>query len=370
MDDAGNTREQLMAANAALRQYVATLEAVRTEHVQTEQARKQAQEALEQRVMPRTAALLESEAQYRQLLDESLQGILIHRDDRALFVNQAYADILGYATPDEIYRLDTLNTLIAPHERERLTGYRDTRLAEEPAPSFYEYQGVRKDGSLLWLDMTVRVVSWKGRPATQSIITDITARKRTEAALHDSRQFLQSTLDALSAHIAILDETGTIISVNAAWQQFAQGQGLRDPSHAVGTNYLAICDRVTGSDATDASAMAQGIREVVARQRAFFALEYACHSPDEQRWFVARVTCFERQRASRIVVAHETITERKRSEEALRQSEARYRTLVDTIPHGIQENDVSGTITFSNRAHARLLGYADGELLGKAIWDV
>jgi PAS domain S-box-containing protein len=63
------------------------------------------------------------------------------------------------------------------------------------------------------------------------------------------------------------------------------------------------------------------------------------------------------------------IAERKRAEEARYESEERYRTLIETIPYGIQENDVSGTITFSNAAHHRMMGYAEGELVGTKIWN-
>ena len=55
--------------------------------------------------------------------------------------------------------------------------------------------------------------------------------------------------------------------------------------------------------------------------------------------------------------------------EKLRESEKRYRTLVEIIPHGIQEHDTAGVITFSNPAHYRMLGYAYEEIIGKKIWD-
>jgi PAS domain S-box-containing protein len=125
-------------------------------------------------------ALQESEARFRHLIEGSIQGILIHRDDHALFVNQAYADIFGYETPEAIYRLDTLLSLIAPHERTRLCGYEDDRLAGKEAPTHYEYQGVRKDGSRVWLDMQVRVITWQGVPAIQSTVFNISKRKRAE----------------------------------------------------------------------------------------------------------------------------------------------------------------------------------------------
>ena len=63
------------------------------------------------------------------------------------------------------------------------------------------------------------------------------------------------------------------------------------------------------------------------------------------------------------------VTDRRRAEKALRRSEARYRTLIETLPHGVEENDLEGRITFSNHAHHKMLGYEPNELTGKYIWD-
>jgi len=62
-------------------------------------------------------------------------------------------------------------------------------------------------------------------------------------------------------------------------------------------------------------------------------------------------------------------TDVSRSEEARKTCDEKYKTLVDTMPYGIKECDTSGIITFSNPAHARLLGYEEDELVGKAVWD-
>ncbi|MFH0996010.1 MAG: PAS domain S-box protein [Pseudomonadota bacterium] len=67
---------------------------------------------------------------------------------------------------------------------------------------------------------------------------------------------------------------------------------------------------------------------------------------------------------------NQDITERKKSEEALRVSEEKYRKLVNTAPYGIQLTDLNGKIIFSNPAHHKIHGYTDGELIGKFIWDL
>lgn len=63
------------------------------------------------------------------------------------------------------------------------------------------------------------------------------------------------------------------------------------------------------------------------------------------------------------------IVDRRRAELALKSSEQQYRSLVETIPHGIEEIDTTGTIIFSNSTYQRMLGYEQGELLGKKMWD-
>jgi PAS domain S-box-containing protein len=75
-------------------------------------------------------------------------------------------------------------------------------------------------------------------------------------------------------------------------------------------------------------------------------------------------------RVSNILSVLEDISEAKQAEKALKQSEERYRRLVETSPHGIQEIDTSGTITFANVAHNEIYGYGEGEMVGTSILDL
>jgi signal transduction histidine kinase len=151
----------------------------------------------------------------------------------------------------------------------------------------------------------------------------------SEPALVITTQFLQASLDALTAHIAVLNEKGVIIATNAAWRRFAQENGFQ--SDGVGVSYLDVCDSAFGPCSDEARQIAQGIRDVIARRRDSFELEYPCHSPTEKRWFLARVTRFANTDPAepvRAVVAHENITARHLAEESLRENEERYRAFV------------------------------------------
>ena len=160
---------------------------------------------------------------------------------------------------------------------------------------------------------------------------DITQRKQAEQALRESQNFLRSSLDALSGHIAVLDESGTILEINAAWQQFANENQYKGPS--IGVNYFEHCNQ-TVLKGGEIPAYAQGINDVIARRRTHFEMEYSCHSPTEKRWFVMRVTRFQGPGPVRIVIVHNDCTERKLAQDASRESEARFRNLFNSMDEG------------------------------------
>src|SRR5215217_6976652 len=141
----------------------------------------------------------------------------------------------------------------------------------------------------------------------------------------------RSVLDGLSAHVAVLDEAGTIVAANGAWKAFAQANGGDPRTVSEGADYLGACEAATGPNAEGAAEFAAGIREVLAGRKERFELEYPCHSPTERRWFVARVSRLPEAGPSRAVVAHEDITDRRRREEErarrrLEQAAARAKT--------------------------------------------
>ncbi len=95
-------------------------------------------------------ALFEFEERYRNLIGGSIQGIYVHKDWKLLFANQSFAKILGYRWVKELRELDDISQLFAPYELDRLTVFRDARKRGGRAPTQYEFDAVRKDGSIIW----------------------------------------------------------------------------------------------------------------------------------------------------------------------------------------------------------------------------
>jgi DNA-binding CsgD family transcriptional regulator len=128
-------------------------------------------------------------------------------------------------------------------------------------------------------------------------------------------------LDALSAHIAILDKNGIILKTNRAWQKFADTNQMQISAEALPINYLSVCDLAKGESSEEARSVADGIRSVIDGDINEFLLDYPCHSPSEKRWFYMRVTRIPGDGPMRVVVSHENITALKLAEEALKVQE-------------------------------------------------
>ena len=144
---------------------------------------------------------------------------------------------------------------------------------------------------------------------------------KNEAPLCYSSEEARTVLDSLSAHIAIMDETGVILDTNHAWRDFAVKSGMPEDYDAIGDNYLAICDASDGEDSADARTVAAGIREVIDGGVDEFLYDYPCHSDDGPHWYYMRAIRMSGDGPLRVVVSHEEITALKLSEEALRKSE-------------------------------------------------
>ncbi|MCP1612546.1 two-component system CheB/CheR fusion protein [Azospirillum lipoferum] len=127
-----------------------------------------------------------------------------------------------------------------------------------------------------------------------------------------AQERLQKVLDSLPEHIAVTDREGRIVMVNAAWRGFAQRNGAPAIERCgVGTNYLEVC-LAPDAASTDgiARAVHDGLRRILDGKADGFSIEYPCHSPDEQRWFLMHATRLKDHDGG-IVVSHINITNRK-----------------------------------------------------------
>jgi two-component system CheB/CheR fusion protein len=127
------------------------------------------------------------------------------------------------------------------------------------------------------------------------------------SAWHDARR-LQSILDGLPEHVAVLEPDGTIRLVNAAWRRFASDNGDPQLRHSgPGANYLAACQLEWPQADDSAGAAVAGLRSVLEGRAPHFSIQYPCHSPTAQRWFVMHVAPVQGPEPG-VVVSHVDVT--------------------------------------------------------------
>jgi PAS domain S-box-containing protein len=216
---------------------------------------------------------------------------------------------------------------------------------EGTAESFVcDYRIIRRDDEVRWISTRGSALpAQPGQPRhLGGVARDITHRKKTEEELRQSGRFALSTLEAVPAALAVLDEEGMILSSNESWNALVLAGAGAFHHCAPGTNYLQACAEVAG-DGRDAPAacftvcnyrhtcaeaavdsgdaplrLADGIRDVINGIRSRFVMEFSAGVGEDRRWFVTHVTAMRGAGPRRVVVSHLDITLRKQAEKGIR----------------------------------------------------
>jgi len=295
------------------------------------------------------------EEQYRRLVELSPDGIFITRDSRIVFVNPAAIRIFGASSPDQVlgrspydfFRLDQ-----HAHLRDRISKL----LAGETVP-VNEERAVGLDGTVTDVEVACRLLEDAQGRAIQSVMRDITERKRTEAALRESEERL--TLAFAGAQEGVWDwnlETGRVV-YSARWKQMLGYQEDEVEPHVSAWERLLHPDDHARARTLNAS-VASGERPYVAE----FRLR---HKNGHYVDVLSRGLPVRRDPGGpvvRIVGTHLDLTERKRAEAALRESEERLRLAFAGAQEGVYDwNLETGAVVYSSH-WKRMLGYNEDEI--------
>ncbi len=178
-------------------------------------------------------ALGQSEQRYRDLIEGSSFGIQISRKNgERLFVNRKFVEMFGYESAEEMLGVTTPGALVAPHDREWMVERRAARSRGESVPDEYEYDALRKDGSILPVQVFFRRVWWEGEAAIQRTIIDITARRKAEREQRESEERYR--------HLAELSPDGILVHTDEiivfANDSMARLLGADSPGQLIGKN--------------------------------------------------------------------------------------------------------------------------------------
>ncbi len=177
------------------------------------------------------------------------------------------------------------------------------------------------------------------------------------------KNLVQSILDSLTSHIAVLDDKGNIKYTNEAWKRFALENGLHNTDKHIKANYLDVCYNAEGEFSEQASQAAEGIKKVIEGKKDLFTLEYPCHSPEEKRWFMLRATPFRGQGDYAAVISHVDITRRKLKEEEANRQRIKLKKILETTMEGFFILNKEGKFIETNQAFLNMIKYSEEKLL-------
>ena len=327
--------------------------------------RKRAQELLKQSegaLAETKSARYAAERKYRQIFENAGEGIFQSTPEGGyLIANPALAYMHGFESPDELIssRKDiSREVYVDPAERDEFK-----RLLEQHGTVHaFEHQTLRKDGSKIWISVNAHAV----RDDAGQIIyyegtaQDITERKQTEAALRESEERYRDLVENSHELICTHDLDGKILSVNRAaqqlfgysWQEFVGRKNIRDIlAPQVRDQFQDYMQQILNEGGT------RGTMLVLTRTGEYRLLEYYNSLRTEGV-------------AAPIVrgIARD-ITEARRAERALRESEERYRELFENSKDAFYVHDMNGLYVSVNRAAEKLSGYSREEIIGKHFSD-
>lgn len=288
-----------------------------------------------------------SEARFRDLIETSNQGFLVHRFDGLLFANQAFADMLGYSNPAELLAVGSAKAWLPEDEQMRIKGYAEARSRGESAPLSYESRVIRKDGSNAWLENHSVSLEWGGKTAILGAFTDVTVRHEAQEALKKSELLHRSILDNMIDVYYRADVDGRLVMTSPSVKDLLG----YDFQEGIGRSIADLYVEPGGRDAFQDALIASGgdLRDYEAE---------IWHQNGHKVWVsINGRYCYD---AENTVIGVEgtlrDVTERKRLEQALSDSESQFRGLFENTKVGIVIRRGEKFI-FANRAFAALFGY-------------
>jgi len=301
-------------------------------------------------------ALRDSEARLRALSEASFEAIFLSQKGICLDQNQAAERIFGYTHAEAVGRHGA--EWIVPEDRERVKNNMQSG-NEEP----YEVAALREDGTTFPCEIQARMIEHQGRSIRITALRDITDRKRAEEALRASEQRFRELAELLPVSVFELDVEGNFTYSNRCGLE-TFGYKREDLEKGVNALQLFIPEE------------RKRVNENMAKRLAgeeFEDHEYTGLRKDSTTFpiLVYSDSIIRDNEPAGLRGAVLDITDHKRAEEALRESEERYRALFESAAEGILVTDLeTGWFKYANPAICRMLGYTEKELRRMGVADV
>lgn len=297
--------------------------------------------------------LKKSEERNRTLIAAAQEGIAVSRAGIQLYVNQQFAEMFGYSSPEELEGRENI-IVVHPDDRERVEEINRKRTRGETTPARYEFKGIRKDGTAIDIAVTVTQTMYLGQSADIAFLMDVSERRRTQRIVESERAKFHAMLDSITEIIYVADpETYEVLYVNKALED-ALG---RDP---VGS----VCYKEFQDLETPCEFCTNHI--ILEEKGKPYYWEY--HNPtfDRDYRIVDRIIKWPDGRDVRFEFAMD-ITDLREAEEALKRAHVKTEQLLAAISSILIALDQEDRIVEWNSSAEKTFGRTRDEVLGKTL---
>ncbi|MHC4213166.1 MAG: PAS domain-containing sensor histidine kinase [Planctomycetota bacterium] len=288
----------------------------------------------------------ESEEKFRTLAEQSPNMIFINKKGKIVYVNKKCEEIMGYSR-EEFYSPDfDFLTLIAPESKDQVMFNFTEHMSGKEVP-MYEYSLLKKDGQKIVAILTSKLINYQGQDAILGTVTDITERKRAE-------EEIERIFNMTNYMVCVASLDGYFTRVNSSFELilgYSSNELLSKPFFD-----FVHPDDVEKTIAVVEEKLSSGVKVIGFENRyrckdgSYKWLSWTSHPVPEENLTYA--------------IAYD-ITERKQAEDALRESEKRFREFAELLPEIVGETDNQGRITFVNRRAYDVFGYSREDIEGK-----
>jgi len=300
-------------------------------------------------------ALQESEEKYRNLVERANDGIGIAQDGILHYVNPRLAQMIGYAVEELIGA--PFSDFFVPEEVPKVVDHYKRRMAGKNVTPIYESALRHKNGKRIEVELNAGIIPYKGKRADLVFARDVTERKKAEEALRESEATLGAFINAPADSVLLLDSRGVILDLNKIAAE-RLGKSRDD----------LISTLADGSLSED---IAKRRRSIISQ---IFETSRPVRFEDERDgiWYdtVAHPITDKDGAVSRIAIIARDITERKEAENAMRESEERFRLAFENANTGVCLVDLEGNLTRVNTKMSDIFGYTKEELERMTVNDI
>ena len=322
----------------------------------TYQEMEQRCERLQNEVTALRETLRENQERSKLLFDSSFDAYFLHDFDGVILdVSNITLSILGY-TRQEMIGLGIFSLVSEdqrPLLRQCLRELRETGFQKEPT----EFRLNRKDGKSVWMETNAAVIYKEKVPfAVHGIARDITERKLVEDILRESEERYRTVFENSGTAKIIIDENRTIVLANTYFEKLSGFARNELEGKKAWTEFIAEEDlgRMTAYNDKRLCDSRSVPKQYEFRFR--------------DRWGGMRnifLSINPIPGAKQFVASCMDITDRTRAQDALRRSEEKYRSILESLEEGYVESDLKGRFTFFNESFCTMLGYSRQELMGR-----